>query len=104
MHGGGVHDARSARQVSDTGGRARVSWKANAEPAEPRPSPGPRHLAPSPGPRHPFPLTPSPSPLPPHRVPFAANPATVSAFSLVMNAGPVRTGAVPPPLKLPLVL
>ncbi len=40
---------------------------------------------------------------PGHRVPPAANFATVSAFVRVTNAGPVSTGATPPPLTLPLV-
>ncbi len=40
---------------------------------------------------------------PGHRVPSAANPATESAFVRVTNAGPVSTGASPPPLTLPLV-
>lgn len=38
------------------------------------------------------------------RVPFAANPATPAMFCLVTKAGPVSTGAAPPPLKLPLDL
>ncbi len=38
-----------------------------------------------------------------HRVPAAANRATADTFDLVTNAGPVSTGAVPPPLTLPLV-
>lgn len=38
------------------------------------------------------------------RVPPAANFATEVMFALVTKAGPVSTGAVPPPLTLPLVL
>ncbi len=38
-----------------------------------------------------------------HRVPAAANRATEETFDLVTNAGPVSTGAAPPPLTLPLV-
>ncbi len=37
------------------------------------------------------------------RVPPAAYLATSAAFSLVTKAGPVSTGAAPPPLRLPLV-
>lgn len=38
------------------------------------------------------------------RVPFAANLAMSAMFCLVTKAGPVSTGADPPPLKLPFVL
>ena len=38
------------------------------------------------------------------RVPFAANLETAAMFCLVTKAGPVSTGAEPPPLKLPLDL
>ena len=38
------------------------------------------------------------------RVPSAANLATSAMFCLVTKAGPVSTGAAPPPLKLPLDL
>lgn len=37
------------------------------------------------------------------RVPLAANSATAAMFALVTNAGPVSTGASPPPSVLPLV-
>src|SRR5690606_39906174 len=41
--------------------------------------------------------------IPRQRVPSAANLATEATLDFVTNAGPVRTGATPPPLMLPFV-